>query len=94
MCLHGVCSNSVAYIVVVAESVTAGYFTSLTESNLTVDDPPPVCVAPSTGRFEVLLYQCTSERDLMEWRLPHQYCIVTGAVADRMSRYRNGQFEV
>jgi len=53
MCLHDGRSNGVAYIVVVDNSVTADYFTSLTENNLTVDDPPPVCLAPSTGRFEV-----------------------------------------
>ncbi len=57
--MRGVRSNGLAYIVVVAESVTAHYFTSLTENNLDVDDPPPVCVAPSTGRFEVLSC-CTS----------------------------------
>lgn len=42
------------YIAVVADSVTAEYFTFLAESgDLEMDDPPPICVAPSTGRFEV-----------------------------------------
>lgn len=44
---------AMAYIVVVAESVTTQYFTTLTDSDLLADDPPPVCLAPSTGRFEV-----------------------------------------
>lgn len=52
-CSYDIRRDGVAYIVVVAESVTGAYFTSLIENELGVDDPPPVCVAPSTGRFEV-----------------------------------------
>eukprot|EP00903_Cladosiphon_okamuranus_P009103 g8701.t1 len=47
-------SSSTSYIVVLAESVTADYFASLIGANhLEEEDPPAVCVAPSTGRFEV-----------------------------------------
>ncbi|CAM9201879.1 unnamed protein product [Ectocarpus sp. 6 AP-2014] len=47
-------SNRVAYLVVVAESMTSQYFTTLLEmSDLEADDPPPVCAAPSAGRFEI-----------------------------------------
>ncbi|CAN0371820.1 unnamed protein product, partial [Ectocarpus sp. 8 AP-2014] len=48
------CSNGVAYLVVVAESVTSKYFTTLLDmTDLEADDPPPVCAAPSAGRFEI-----------------------------------------
>lgn len=53
-CVHDVYSSSTAYIVVLAESVTGDYFTSLVGTeDLGNEDPPAVCVAPSTGRFEV-----------------------------------------
>lgn len=42
------------YIVVVGKSTTDEWYKTLLDfSTLEVDDPPPVCVAPSTGRFEV-----------------------------------------
>lgn len=53
-CVHDLCSSNRAFIVVLADSMTADYFTSLIDKNdLEEDDPPAVCVAPSTGRFEV-----------------------------------------
>lgn len=49
--------RSPAYIVVVGESTTTQWVKSLVETEaLSVSDgSPPVCVAPSTGRFEVNL---------------------------------------
>lgn len=58
--LHLPCdrSNLNAYIVVVGESTTTPWYTTLVDiGDLEVDDPPPVCVAPSTGRFEVKMSQ-------------------------------------
>lgn len=47
-------SDSMVYIIVVSASATSDYFTSLIESSdLEIDDPPPVCMAPASGRFEV-----------------------------------------
>eukprot|EP00752_Nemacystus_decipiens_P005249 g4763.t2 len=46
--------RSTAFIVVLADSATANYFTSLIGAeDLEKEDPPAVCIAPSTGRFEV-----------------------------------------
>lgn len=47
-------SNGIGYIVVVGEGTTAPWYTQLMEEGkLDTDDPPPICVAPSIGRFEV-----------------------------------------
>lgn len=43
------------YIVVVAASKTTSWYEFLVDNaSLKVDDPPPLCVSPSSGRFEVV----------------------------------------
>lgn len=90
-CLHPdiyICSSRTAYIVVLAESVTADYFTSLIGTNdLEEEDPPAVCVAPSTGRFEVN-GSTTSPPDLCMWVASGKYTYVRPTRSVRIKQHR------